>query len=103
MTKRPLTEEEKGFTLKAIENSEKELKTLNYELKVNELYLSEGLDLNYAKKKDELTKHIHSTKKAIEETLNIVNVWKGHVLDGVEVKENVENISSEAKLEGENQ
>jgi len=103
MTKRPLTDEEKSFTLKAIENSEKELKSINYEIKVDELYLSEGLDLNYARKRDELTKRIHSNKKAVEETLNLINVWKGHVIDGVEVKEKVENTNPEAKLEGENQ
>jgi hypothetical protein len=99
MTKRQLTEEEKTITLKAIEKEEEEIKSLNYNITVDELYLNQGLDLNYNKKKKELTKLIAGNKQQRDELLTIIKIQKDQVVLGVDIKENT---NPEAKLEVEN-
>ena len=99
MTKRQLTEEEKTITLKAIEKEEEEIKLLNYNITVDELYLNQGLDLNYNKKKKELTKLIAGNKQQRDELLTIIKIQKDQVVLGVDIKENT---NPEAKLEVEN-
>jgi hypothetical protein len=99
MTKRQLNEEEKTITLKAIEKEEEEIKSLNYNITVDELYLNVGLDLNYNKKKRELTKMIAGNKQQRDELLNLIKIQKDQVVLGVDINENT---NPEPKLEGEN-
>jgi hypothetical protein len=99
MTKRQLSEEEKTITLKAIEKEEEEIKLLNYNIAVDELYLNQGLDLNYNKKKNDLTKNIASNRQQRDELLNLIKIQKDQVVLGVEIKENT---NPEQKLEEEN-
>ena len=97
MTKRQLSEEEKTITLKAIEKEEEEIKLLNYNIAVDELYLNQGLNLNYNKKKNDLTKNIASNRQQRDELLNLIKIQKDQVVLGVEIKTNPDQ-----KLEGEN-
>ena len=99
MTKRPLNDQEKTLTLKAIEDAENQLKHSQYNLKVDTIYLTEGLELNYKAKKKELENKVKQTTKEIEELNNLLKIWKDQVVLGVEIKENT---NPEPKLEGEN-
>jgi hypothetical protein len=99
MTKRQLTEEEKTITLKAIEKEEEEIKSLNYNITVDELYLNQGLDLNYNKKKKELTRSIAGNKQQRDELLTLIKIQKDQVVLGVDINENT---NPETKLEVEN-
>ena len=81
--KRPLTEEERTHSLKAVERLEREETRFDYANQRIKLQLDIGLDIT---RWDLEKEHKHNSKE-IEEIREKINDLKNMVVNGVEVKE----------------
>ena len=84
--KRKLTDQEITISLRNKERIEKELKSMKYHLKYNELMFNEGLDVNYERQKEEYKSVIKKLKQDITANTKMLNILEDQIKNGVEIK-----------------
>ena len=83
---RQLTEKEVEKNEKAIKEFKEKLKELNYSKKYDELQLSEGLEIQFTKAKNNIEQNYKSVLKEIEETEKLIKILREQNEFGVEEK-----------------
>lgn len=97
--KRELTEEEKNICIKQLDSILEQNEYLEYGMKIYQLQLEKGLELDYQKRIKQTKQELTNTKQQLELNNSIISTLKDQLEKGVEIKEKKEESEEEIEVE----